>query len=59
MKVLIQFDQAGNYKDGFWDEPVFHAKGELFPVTPICAVELIENSQAHLYIDENGELVIS
>ncbi|AOW84137.1 hypothetical protein [Vibrio mimicus] len=59
MKVLIQFDQAGSYKDSFWDEPIFHAKGELFPVTPICAVELIENHQAHLYINEDGELVLS
>ncbi|SDH90670.1 hypothetical protein SAMN04488136_13528 [Vibrio xiamenensis] len=59
MKVLIQFDQAGKYKDNLWDSTTLRAKGDIQAVTPAYAAHLIKEKQAHLYTDENNEVVFS
>ncbi|QMV16720.1 hypothetical protein [Vibrio spartinae] len=59
MKVLVQFDQSGKHRDHAWEAPIAHAKGELFAVSPILAVQLLKNRQAHLCLNESGEVRFS
>ncbi|MFB9137631.1 hypothetical protein M1D72_05450 [Vibrio sp. AK197] len=57
MKVLIQLDQAGTYRDNLWDAPVIRSKGDVYAVTPAYAAHLIKQQIAHLYTDENQQVV--
>lgn len=49
MEVLIQFDQSGSYQDSTWGTPIPYQKGEIHSVTPLSAIVLIDQHQAHLY----------
>ncbi|MDW6094262.1 hypothetical protein [Vibrio rhizosphaerae] len=59
MKVLVQFDQSGKHRDNVWEAPIAHAKGELLAVSPMLAVQLLKNHQAHLCLNESGEILFS
>ncbi|MGX1926364.1 hypothetical protein ACUALS_14595 [Vibrio sp. NH-7] len=47
MDVLIQFDEKGMYQNNPWDIPVPYQKGEVHLVSPLSAMVLIEQAQAH------------
>ncbi len=59
MKVLIQFDQSGKYKDNFWESATMRSKGDIQAVTPAYAAHLIKEKQAHLYTDEKNQVMFS
>ncbi|SJN53684.1 hypothetical protein VR7878_00445 [Vibrio ruber DSM 16370] len=59
MKVLVQFDQNGKHRDHAWEAPISHTKGELLAVSPMLAVQLLKNHQAHLCLNESGEILFS
>ncbi|WP_159651145.1 hypothetical protein [Vibrio atypicus] len=57
MDVLIQFDEKGMYQNYPWDLPVPYNKGEVHSVSPLSAIVLIDQAQAHLYLkDEDRRL---
>ena len=49
MKIVIEFDCSGTHQEYPWGAPVMHRKGELHEVSPLHAVHLIKNHQAHLF----------
>ena len=57
MKVLIQYTQAGKYKDQAWEALVSRQKGEIQTVTPSYAAQLIEQGKASLLTTEDGQLI--
>ncbi|MGF1752159.1 hypothetical protein L4C33_00970 [Vibrio makurazakiensis] len=58
MKVLIQYTQAGKYRDQAWESLTIKAKGETQAVTPSYAAQLIEQSKASLVISEDEQIII-
>ncbi|CAK4074886.1 hypothetical protein OH458_08445 [Vibrio sp. MarTm2] len=52
MDVLIQFDEKGMYQNNPWDIPVPYQKGEVHLVSPLSAMVLIDQAQAHLYLND-------
>lgn len=59
MKVLIQYTQAGEYRDRAWEKPVHKDQGDVQTVTPAYAAQLIEQGKAHLVTTEDGQIIIS
>ncbi|WPC75836.1 hypothetical protein [Vibrio porteresiae] len=59
MKVIIEYDQAGLYRDNAWETPTQRSKGQTQAVTPAHAAQLIKNNQAHLLKNEHGEVQFS
>ncbi|KXF81936.1 hypothetical protein [Enterovibrio coralii] len=57
MKVLIQYTQAGKYKDQAWDAFTMRAKGEIQAVTPSYAAQLIEQNKASLVKTEDEQII--
>ncbi|WP_105901315.1 hypothetical protein [Vibrio gangliei] len=58
MKVLIQYEETGMYKDSTWSTPSLRAKGQLHAVEPACAATLIKNHKASLHRNKQGDIVI-
>ncbi|MEH0669332.1 hypothetical protein [Vibrio owensii] len=57
MKVLIQYTQAGKYRDQAWESLTLKAKGEMQAVTPSYAAQLIEQNKATLVMTENEQVI--
>lgn len=58
MKVLVQYIQAGKYKDQAWEALAIKVKGEVQAVTPSYAVRLIEQNKAILVTSEDEDIII-
>lgn len=58
MKILIQYTQAGKYKDQAWESLTLKSKGEVQAVTPSYAAQLIEQNKASLVTSEHDEIII-
>ncbi|EOX4966121.1 hypothetical protein [Vibrio alginolyticus] len=58
MKVLIQYTQAGKYRDQAWESLTLRSKGYMQAVTPSYAAQLIEQSKATLVMTEEQQIVI-
>ncbi|MBF9002535.1 MULTISPECIES: hypothetical protein [Vibrio] len=59
MKVVIEYDEAGLYRDNEWDTPTICSKGQTAAVSPAAAAHLIKTNKAHLWKNERGELQFS
>ncbi|MBD1577609.1 MULTISPECIES: hypothetical protein [Vibrio] len=59
MKVLVEYTQAGLYKDQTWGAPIKRKKGQLQAVEPAFAATLIKTQKACLRTDIDGEIIIS
>ncbi|MCA2017072.1 hypothetical protein LDJ79_13180 [Vibrio tritonius] len=59
MKVIIEYDESGLYRDNAWETPTVRSKGQSQAVTPAQAAQLIKNNQAHLLKNELGEVQFS
>ncbi|MGF1740482.1 hypothetical protein L4C34_05240 [Vibrio profundum] len=46
MKVVVEFIEAGHYKDNFWDDDTFVEEGERRAVTPSYAAQLVDQKKA-------------
>ncbi|WP_431787241.1 hypothetical protein [Vibrio harveyi] len=57
MKVLIQYTQAGKYRDQAWESLTPKAKGEIQAVTPSYAAQLIEQNKATLVMTEDEQVI--
>ncbi|EGQ9273443.1 C factor cell-cell signaling protein [Vibrio parahaemolyticus] len=57
MKVLIQYTQAGKYRDQAWESLTLRSKGDMQAVTPSYAAQLIEQSKATLVMTEDGQII--
>ncbi|CAH1523455.1 hypothetical protein [Vibrio sp. CUB2] len=57
MKVLIQYTQAGKYRDQAWESLTQKAKGEMQAVTPSYAAQLIEQNKATLVMTEDEQVI--
>lgn len=57
MKVLIQYTQAGKYRDQAWEALVSREKGEMQTVTPSYAAQLVEQGKASILTTEEGQLI--
>ncbi|EME9803638.1 hypothetical protein J4H19_17180 [Vibrio alginolyticus] len=58
MKVLIQYTQAGKYRDQAWESLTLRSKGDMQAVTPSYSAQLIEQSKATLVMTEEQQIVI-
>ncbi|MCG9231425.1 hypothetical protein L3X65_19990 [Vibrio diabolicus] len=58
MKVLIQYTQAGKYRDHAWESLTLRSKGDMQAVTPSYDAQLIEQSKATLVMTEEQQIVI-
>lgn len=58
MKVLVQYIEAGRYKDQAWEALAIKVKGEVQAVTPSYAAQLIEQNKATLVTSEDEDIVI-
>ncbi|MFT7683311.1 hypothetical protein [Moritella dasanensis] len=54
MKVVVEFIEAGRYKDRAWEPSFQSGKGSLRSVSPSCAAQLINQAKAKLHINEDG-----
>lgn len=57
MKVLIQYTQAGKYRDQAWEALTLKSKGQVQAVTPACAAQLIEQKKASLVTSDDNQLI--
>ncbi|HHG3024713.1 TPA: hypothetical protein ACPVWX_004657 [Vibrio parahaemolyticus] len=57
MKILIQYTQAGKYRDNAWESLTMKAKGDLQAVTPHCAAHLIKHHKARL-VTSDDQIII-
>ncbi len=57
MKVLIQYTQAGKYRDQEWESFTIREKGDIQAVTPPFAAQLIGQNKACLLKSDNGEVM--
>ena len=58
MKILIQYTQAGKYRDHAWEAQTLRLKGDRQAVTPSYAAQLIKQKKAFLMTNENEEIII-
>lgn len=58
MKILIQYTQAGKYKDQAWEAQTLRSKGDIQAVTPSYAAQLVKQNKANLMTNENEEIII-
>lgn len=58
MKVLIEYNETGLYRDNSWSTPSIRTKGQLQAVEPALAATLIKTHKANLHKNENGEIII-
>lgn len=57
MKVLIQYTQAGKYRDQAWEALTLKSKGQIQAVTPACAAQLIEQKKASLVMSDDNQII--
>ncbi|HIF9204715.1 TPA: hypothetical protein ACX6QK_003962 [Photobacterium damselae] len=58
MKVVIEFTEAGKYRDQAWEGSFLCSKGQLHAVTPSYAAQLIQQRKAVICMDKDGEIRI-
>lgn len=58
MKILIEYNETGLYRDNSWSTPSIRTKGQLQAVEPALAATLIKTHKANLHKNENGEIII-
>ncbi|MGY0614901.1 hypothetical protein [Vibrio sp. FJH11] len=57
MKVLIQYTQAGKYRDQAWEALTLKSIGQIQAVTPACAAQLIEQKKASLVMSDDNQII--
>ncbi|SJL83828.1 hypothetical protein [Vibrio palustris] len=57
MKIIIEYDKAGKYRDEAWETPILRTKGQTQAVSPAYAAQLIKKHEAHLFKSDSGEVV--
>jgi hypothetical protein len=50
MKIVVEFQKNGIYRDHYWEGYFHSVKGQLREVTPSYAAQLIKESKATLYV---------
>lgn len=58
MKVIIEYNETGLYRDNSWAIPSVRIKGQLQAVEPALAATLIKTHKASLHKNDNGEMII-
>lgn len=57
MKVLIEYTEAGKYRDQAWDGYTYKEKGNREFVTPSFAAKMQDEGKARIILDEYGDVI--
>ena len=57
MKVLIQYTEAGKYRDQAWEALTVKVKGDVAAVTPSYAAQLIKEKKACLMTSDDEQVI--